>query len=73
MNNLSLSNGVMIDIAQLVTIVSNQQEIHCPDELNELQHLLDGRPSSLLLILRDGSTVKIDAGSSELKIEYRLP
>lgn len=73
MKTLALSNGVTIDIAQLVTIVSNQQEIHFPDELNELQHLLDGRPSSLLLILRDGSTVKIDAGDRELKSECRLP
>lgn len=72
-NTLVLSNGVMIDIAQLVTIVSNQQQIHCPDELNELQHLLNGRPSSLLLILRDGSKVQIDAGNCELKIERRLP
>ena len=66
---LTFSNGVVIDAEKIVTIVSNQQKIEFPAEISQLQHLLDGRPSSLTLILTDGSKIEIDAGNSRLKIE----
>jgi hypothetical protein len=69
MQSLTFSNGVMVDSAQIIAIESNQQTIQFPGGIGELQHLLDGRPSSLLIRLRDGSTVEISSGTSRLKIE----
>lgn len=69
MKTLKFSNGVTVDAVEIVSVVSNRQTIHFPAEIGELQHLLDGRPSSLLLILKDGSSIEINAGNSRLKIE----
>ena len=69
MKTLSFSNGVRIEASQIVSIGSNQQTIQIPEELGELEHLLQGRPSGLLIRLGDGSTVEINAGQSRLKIQ----
>ncbi len=68
MQTISFSNGVTIDCAQIVCIESNQQKIMFPGDIGELAHLLDGRPSGLLIRLRDGSTVDINAGKKRLEI-----
>jgi hypothetical protein len=69
MQTLTFSNGVIIDSAQIISVESNQQTIQFPGGIGELKHLLDGRPSGLLVRLRDGSTVEINSGTSRLKIE----
>lgn len=69
MRSLTFSNGLTIDSEKIVTVVSKRQVIQFPAEIEELQHLLDGRPSSLLLILKDGSNIEINAGSERLQIE----
>jgi hypothetical protein len=69
MKTLKFSNGVTVDAMEIVSVVSNRQTIQFPAEIDELQHLLDGRPSSLLLILKDGSSIEINASNSRLKIE----
>ncbi len=69
MKSLAFSNGLTIDWAKIVTVASKRQVIQFPAEIEELQHLLDGRPSSLLLILTDGSNIEINAGSERLQIE----
>ena len=69
MKTLKSSNGIAIEVAQIVRIVSNQQVIEFPKEIEELQHLLNGWPSSLLVMLTDGSRVEFTAGSERLKFE----
>lgn len=66
--SLSFSNGVAIRCSQIVSIESTQQQISFPGSLGELSHLLEGRPSSLLVRLRDGSTVQVNAGHTYLQI-----
>ena len=69
MQKMTFSNGVTIDVAQIFSVESNQQRIEFPGHLGEVEHLLEGRPSSLLIRLRDGSTVEINAGTTRLRIE----
>ena len=66
---LSFSNGIAIDCSRIVSIESNQQQIMFPGGIGELSHLLDGRPSNLLIRLHDGSTVEIRAGTVRLQIQ----
>jgi len=66
---LTFSNGIAIECSQIVFIESNQQRIPFPGSAGELAHLLDGRPSNLLVRLRDGSTVNINAGTVRLQIQ----
>jgi hypothetical protein len=68
MQTISFSNGLTIDCSQIICIESNQQKIQFPGDIGELAHLLDGRPSGLLIRLRDGSTVDINAGNERLVI-----
>ncbi len=69
MTTLSFSNGVIIDASQIVSVDSNQQSIQFPGDIGELEHLLLGRPSSLIFRMRDGSVVEINAGSSQLRVQ----
>jgi hypothetical protein len=66
---LSFSNGIAIECSRIVCIESNQQQIPFPGSVGELTHLLDGRPSNLLVRLHDGSTVEINAGTVRLQIQ----
>lgn len=69
---LLFSNGIEIPCAQIVCIESNQQQIMFPGSDGELSHLLGGRPSNLLIRLRDDSTVDINAGKTRLRISLPL-
>lgn len=69
MNTFSFSNGVTIDSSQIVSVESNQQTIQFPGGIGELARLLLGRPSALTIVLRDGSSVEINAGHTQLKIQ----
>ncbi len=69
MQTLTFSNGVTIDSAQIVSVESKQQVIQFPGDIGELEHMLHGRPSSLLIRLRDGSSVEINAGHARLNIQ----
>lgn len=73
MNLLVFSNGVNIDATQIVKVESNQQTILFPGAIGELQHLFDGQPSSLLVHLRDGSSVEIKAGNTHLGMRRDEP
>lgn len=69
MQTLTFSNGVTVDSAQIISVESKQQVIQFPGDIGELEHMLHGRPSSLLIRLRDGSSVEINAGHSRLNIQ----
>ena len=69
MTTLSFSNGVTIDAAQILRVTSNQQTIEFPRDAGELEHLLQGRPSMLMIHLNDGSAVEIKGGNLRLNIE----
>ncbi len=69
MNSLSFSNGVTVDTAQILSVESNQQTIPFPGGIGELEHMLQGRPSTLIIRLRDGSKVEISAGHARLSIQ----
>lgn len=71
MSTLSFSNGVTVDSSNILRVESNQQSIEFPGGIGELEHLLLGRPSGLLIRLRDGSTVQINAGNAILKIQSK--
>jgi hypothetical protein len=71
MNTLNFSNGVTIDSTHIVSVESNQQTIQLPGGIGELEHLLRGRPSALLIRLRDGSAVEINAGHARLNIQVQ--
>jgi len=73
MQTLTFSNGVKIDTAQIISVESSQQTIELPGLIGELTHLLEGRPSGLLIRMRDGSTVEINAGNARLRIESSEP
>ena len=68
MKRLSFSNGVTIDSRQIVSVESKQQVVCFPSENDELEHMLRGRPSTLIVRLHDGSVVEIKAGHSQLQI-----
>jgi len=68
MNSITFSNGVIIDSSQILSVESNQQRIKFPGGIGELEHLLKGRPSGLMIHLRDGSAVEIKAGQTQLMI-----
>ena len=73
MKTLTFSNGVTIDTAQIISVESNQQTIPFPGQIGELQHMLQGRPSTLTVLLRDGSAVEIKAGRTKLGIRSDEP
>jgi hypothetical protein len=68
MRTLNFSNGLLIDASKISSIVSNQQEMKSLGDIGELQHLLNGRPSSLTIRLIDGSVVTVNAGGERLSI-----
>lgn len=68
MQTIAFSNGVTIDCDKIAHVESNQQKIQFPGDIGEMAHLLAGRPSGLLIRLRDGSTVEIKAGDQRLEI-----
>lgn len=69
MQKFRFSNGITIESPEVLWMESNQQKIEFPGELNEVKRLLDGQPSSLMIRLRDGSTVEIKAGATRLGIQ----
>ncbi len=74
MKMLAFSNGVTVDSSEIVSVESNQQTIQFPGGIGEVKHLLLGRPSSLVIRLRDGSAVEIKAGRAQLTItEKEIP
>ena len=68
MNAICFSNGVIVDSSKIVCIESSQQTITFPGGIGEVEHLLKGRPSALVIHLRDSSVVEIKAGQSILTI-----